>query len=284
MIENTNSQPVLTQATTAAMSAEKRNSYIFVFLTLILVGVFKLGTPLITLFFSYFLLKKLDVLGKKWLTMVVFFTFVVVVCGGLVYFLDQAVKTLPKVTSTAVPAIIEFAQKHNLELPFTDWGSLKLYAMDGIKGELRTVGTLAKTIAFQFVFLAVGVVAAVSLYLSPARVYLKLSEANHNNYYAVFASEIIGRFRSLYESFATVMGAQLLISTINTGMTSCFLLVVHMPYTPLAIALTFLCGMLPIIGNLLSNSIIVIIAFTVSPDLAITALCYLVILHKMEYF
>jgi predicted PurR-regulated permease PerM len=268
----------------SSMTPEKRSSYIFVFLTIVLVGFFKLGTPLITIFFAYFLLKKLDVLKKKWLTMLVFCAFVSILCVGLVYFLDQAVKTLPKVISTAVPAFIEFAQKHNLELPFTDWDSLKLFAMDGIKGELRAVGTFAKIVSFQFVFLAVGVVAAISLYLSPAGAFHKEAQSNQNNFYALYSKEIIDRFRSLYQSFALVMGAQLIISTINTGLTSSFLIFVHLPYAPLVIALTFLCGMLPIVGNLLSNSIIVIIAFTVSPDLALTALCFLVVLHKLEYF
>lgn len=47
---------------------------------------------------------------------------------------------------------------------------------------------------------------------------------------------------------------------------------------------TFLCGLLPIIGNLMSNTIIVGIGFTVSPKMAIMALVFLVVLHKLEYF
>src|SRR4029453_78444 len=50
------------------------------------------------------------------------------------------------------------------------------------------------------------------------------------------------------------------------------------------IGLTFLCGLLPIVGNLISNSIIVGIALTISPRVAIAALLFLVALHKLEYF
>src|SRR6185369_7574866 len=56
------------------------------------------------------------------------------------------------------------------------------------------------------------------------------------------------------------------------------------PYAPIVIGVTFLCGMLPIIGNIISNSVITGIAFTISPQLAFTALIFLIVLHKFEYF
>ena len=80
------------------------------------------------------------------------------------------------------------------------------------------------------------------------------------------------------------MGAQLVISTINTLLTAGFVLWIDLPYPGLIMAITFICGLLPIVGNLMSNSIIVIVAFTVSPQVAIWALVFLVVLHKLEYF
>jgi predicted PurR-regulated permease PerM len=50
------------------------------------------------------------------------------------------------------------------------------------------------------------------------------------------------------------------------------------------IVLTFLCGLLPIIGNLISNTLIVGVAFTISPRMALIALIYLILIHKLEYF
>jgi predicted PurR-regulated permease PerM len=47
---------------------------------------------------------------------------------------------------------------------------------------------------------------------------------------------------------------------------------------------TFFCGLLPVIGNLISNTIIVGIGITISPKMALTALIYLVVIHKLEYF
>jgi len=61
-------------------------------------------------------------------------------------------------------------------------------------------------------------------------------------------------------------------------------LIVSLKYGAFVVGLTFLCGLLPIVGNLISNAIIVGIAFTMSPRLAIVALIFLVAVHKLEYF
>jgi len=55
-------------------------------------------------------------------------------------------------------------------------------------------------------------------------------------------------------------------------------------YTTTLIALTFLFGLLPIIGNIVSNTLICGVAFTMSPKLALVSLIYLVVIHKLEYF
>ena len=50
------------------------------------------------------------------------------------------------------------------------------------------------------------------------------------------------------------------------------------------IVLTFLCGLLPIIGNIISNTLIVAVSFTISPNMALIALIFLIAIHKLEYF
>jgi predicted PurR-regulated permease PerM len=80
------------------------------------------------------------------------------------------------------------------------------------------------------------------------------------------------------------MGAQITISLINTVLTAIFVLIVRLPNGALIIALTFLCGLLPIVGNLVSNTIIVCLAFTISLKIALVALIFLIAIHKLEYF
>lgn len=98
------------------------------------------------------------------------------------------------------------------------------------------------------------------------------------------------RVELLSEAFHRIVFSQIRISALNTVLTGIFLVVV-MPmagYTlPLAktmIVVTFLVGLLPIIGNLISNTVIFLIALSVSPIAAMGALTFLIVIHKVEYF
>ena len=55
-------------------------------------------------------------------------------------------------------------------------------------------------------------------------------------------------------------------------------------YAIVIIGITFFCGLLPVIGNLISNTVIVAVSFTISPKMALAALVFLVVVHKLEYF
>jgi predicted PurR-regulated permease PerM len=50
------------------------------------------------------------------------------------------------------------------------------------------------------------------------------------------------------------------------------------------VAVTFIAGLLPVIGNLISNTVIVIVSLSVSPTLAVSSLLFLIAIHKLEYF
>ena len=104
------------------------------------------------------------------------------------------------------------------------------------------------------------------------------------------ASELLDRARLLADAFRRVVFAQIKISLLNTALTALFLQVilrladVHLPLTKTMIVVTFLAGLLPVIGNLISNSLIVIVALSVSLYVALSALIFLIVIHKLEYF
>ena len=50
------------------------------------------------------------------------------------------------------------------------------------------------------------------------------------------------------------------------------------------VVVTFITGLLPVIGNLISNTVIVVVSLSVSPLLAVGSLAFLVVIHKLEYF
>jgi predicted PurR-regulated permease PerM len=91
-------------------------------------------------------------------------------------------------------------------------------------------------------------------------------------------------------AFRQVVFAQIRISALNTALSAIFLAValplcgVHLPLTKTLIATTFIAGLLPVIGNLISNSLITFVALSVSLPVAVAALGYLIVIHKLEYF
>src|SRR6185295_10286497 len=59
---------------------------------------------------------------------------------------------------------------------------------------------------------------------------------------------------------------------------------VNLPFTKTLIAVTFLAGLLPVIGNLISNTAIFLVSLSHSFVIAAASLGYLVVIHKLEYF
>jgi predicted PurR-regulated permease PerM len=59
---------------------------------------------------------------------------------------------------------------------------------------------------------------------------------------------------------------------------------IHLPFVKTMILITFIAGLLPVIGNLISNTVIVVISLSHSLSTAAFALLFLVTIHKLEYF
>ena len=270
------------------MITPARLSYGVLAVTIILAGLLHLGTPLLVVLFSYFALRQLYFLTKrKWLALILFIVVVAGIATAAAYLTRAAFLALPDVADTSIPSASAWAQKRQIELPFTDFESLREVVMDTLKEEahyLRNVAHFAGSTTAALVFTVIGIVVAGSLFLKTGLDPYRGTHPVKNNLYSICYDEVSTRFRDFYRSFATVMGAQITISLINTILTAIFVFAVRLPYAPLVIAITFLCGLVPIVGNLVSNTIIVFIALTVSLKLAIGALVFLVGIHKLEYF
>ena len=99
--------------------------------------------------------------------------------------------------------------------------------------------------------------------------------------------ERIGFFST---AFRRIVFSQVRISALNTLLTGIFLLIalpilgVYLPLAKTMVVITFILGLLPIVGNLMSNTIIFMIGLSVSPLTAVGALAYLIVIHKLEYF
>lgn len=91
-------------------------------------------------------------------------------------------------------------------------------------------------------------------------------------------------------AFRRIVFSQIRISALNTLLTGIFLGIImpalgyELPLVKTMIVVTFLVGLLPIIGNIMSNTVIVLISLSVSAAAAVGALIFLVVIHKLEYF
>ena len=260
--------------------------YWLVFLMLVGVGWLDLATPLLAVLFSYFTLSRLRYGRNKIIPATIFVILVLGISYLFGYFIKQAVDALPAVLEESFPKVVAYANSHGWVTSDSTKSleELKHTGIGWLKTQLGYLGNFAKIATKEFAFLIIGIVVAISLFFNSQ---IDLDRGRHplrNNLFSFACDEIATRFRSFNESFTRVMGAQLIISTLNTGFTAIYLIAIGLPYKALVIALTFLCGLLPIIGNLISNTVIVALSFRISPQLAIASLIYLVVLHKLEYF
>lgn len=145
-------------------------------------------------------------------------------------------------------------------------------------GELQVMGREAGRIAAH-ILIGMVIGALVSLReITPVLVYRPL------------ASALDGRVFRLGEAFRAVVFAQVRIAALNAVFAWLYLGVllpisgVRLPLVKTMVAITFVTGLLPVVGNLISNTIIVIVSLSHSFQIALASLVFLALVHKLEYF
>ncbi|WP_395479828.1 AI-2E family transporter [Candidatus Curculioniphilus buchneri] len=111
-----------------------------------------------------------------------------------------------------------------------------------------------------------------------------------SKYTTYFIQQLLERLDYLSKAFRSIVFAQIQVSLINTLLTSIMILVIlpmfniFFPMYKMLIFMTFILGLLPIIGNILSNIMIIISALSISFTVGGVMLLYLILIHKLEYF
>lgn len=159
--------------------------------------------------------------------------------------------------------------------------SLNSSVSDMIKEHTRELGVAGKESLHTFAHILIAVVAALLLSIHSFGALAK----SHP-----FAKAMRERIELFGKAFENIVFAQIKISAINTVLTGIFLLIVlplfgvKLPYNKTLVVVTFIAGLLPVIGNLISNTVITVISIGVSFKVAIAALIFLIGVHKLEYF
>jgi len=174
--------------------------------------------------------------------------------------------TLPASVADVLPTTIEGLRQQLAELLGDHVQKISVVGMEGIK-----------VFAHILLGMVVGGMAAVHHF-------------REHDSAPPFIGALRSRLRTLATAFDKVVFAQVKISGVNTALTAVYLLValplfdVHLPMATILVLLTFAVGMLPVVGNLVSNTVIVVISLGVSPGVGIASLLFLVLIHKAEYF
>src|SRR5437016_14198660 len=100
-----------------------RFSYGFMAAALVLIGWLHLTTPLLAVLFAYLALTKLHFLKHrgKWVPVLLLVFLLAAISYGLGSLINQTVGALPDIAERAIPLVIEWAQRHHIELPFSDY-------------------------------------------------------------------------------------------------------------------------------------------------------------------
>ena len=119
---------------------------------------------------------------------------------------------------------------------------------------------------------------------------LALREALPDQTMGPLATALEERADRFGAAFRNIVFAQVRIAALNALLTALYLAValpllgIDVPFTKTLVAVTFVAGLLPVIGNLISNTVIVVVSLSVSLELAFSSFVFLILIHKLEYF
>ncbi|MDD3371058.1 MAG: AI-2E family transporter [Alphaproteobacteria bacterium] len=151
---------------------------------------------------------------------------------------------------------------------------------DWLLGNARYLSEFGKDAGMFLVHLLFGMIIGGLAALQPAGAFSR----------APLTDALKTRANCLCLAFRRIIFSQIRISALNTVLTFLFLAVVmpalgfHLPLVKTMVFVTFTVGLMPIIGNIISNTVIVLISLGVSPIAAVSSLIFLILIHKLEYF
>lgn len=183
--------------------------------------------------------------------------------------LDQVRYSLPGSISAMIPPTMDALREQAVHLLNRNAAKLQLFGSHTLRG-------------LGYILAGVVIGALLVLQLPPLR-------RPHGN------TDLLGFklhyfFLDLVNCFVEIVFAQFKISAINAILTAVYLLVIlplvgkPLPMAGTLVALTFLTGLIPILGNLISNTVIVVISLSLSVTDAVLSLIFLMTIHKLEYF
>ena len=268
------------------MPTAKKMSYALFAGTVVATIWLKLGPVVLAALFSFMVLdithRRLAALmpepTARGLSLLIFLVTAVGVAWMFIFFLKLTLLRTPAILTVLIPRIHSMAESYGFDLPFEDLHQLRQIILQTVKenaGDVTEASGLLTKRVFQII---VSVFVAILCFLSEG------PRTGRDTLFDSIRREVDDRVGLFMRGFEKILGAQVLVSFINTGITALFILAMGLPHVNFLILATFILGIIPILGNVISNAIIVATALTISAHLALIALAFLIIIHKLQYF
>lgn len=163
----------------------------------------------------------------------------------------------------------------------TDAETVKAAIVDWLKEHAATLKVAGSTVSLGLVHALMGILLAILVFFRHVT-----HQDEQRGALAQALAEKVDRFA---DAFARIATAQVKISAVNTVLTASYLLValplfgIRVPFSTTIVLVTFICGLIPVLGNLISNTVIVVLSLGISVGTAVASLVFLVLIHKLEY-
>lgn len=172
---------------------------------------------------------------------------------------------------------------HSLPLFLPDTTEeLKNQMFSWIESNIILIRNMGHTFIHGFITSLIGIIVGTLIACTQS------NKPHTNNTY--FIVQLLTRIHLLSQAFRNIVFAQIKISSINTLLTSMMIFIFFplfeqsLPLKKTLIIITFILGLLPIIGNIVSNILITIAALSISFSMGTIMFIYLILIHKLEYF
>jgi|CXWL01.1.fsa_nt_gi predicted PurR-regulated permease PerM len=270
----------------ATISGPRLISYGFFVLVLFVIARFDLGAGVMSGLVSYMIMdvteRSLRARGARrllarWAALAAFAIMATVLAWIFITFLRVGMVRLPVLLDTVLPRLASFAERYGMDFPADNARELRDLVVAAAKENSSSIGKTSGLLTRGFFQIIIGVFAAMMRFLSPA------PAAHGGNLADSLRLEINARVTRFMRSFERVVGAQVVISAFNTVLTAAFLYAMDFHFKTFLILTTFVFGLIPIVGNVISNTCIVASGLIASEQMAMFGLVYLVIIHKLEY-
>jgi len=163
----------------------------------------------------------------------------------------------------------------------TDAETVKAAIVDWLKQHAGALKIAGSTASLGLVHALMGVLLAILVFFRHV--------THHDARGGALAEALEEKVHLFADAFSRIATAQVKISAVNTSLTALYLLVVlplfgiHLPFSTTIVLITFVCGLIPVLGNLISNTVIVILSLGISMGTAVASLVFLILIHKLEY-